>query len=350
MKKWLTILAVAMTLIFVTACGSGNNEPNGNNNASSGNNVEENNAEENNDNGVTEDGESFTIGVSQFVEHPSLDAAYAGFQAAIKDAGLNVEYDFQNAQADQNNTATIASNLVGKGVDLIFANATPSAAGVFNATTEIPIVFASVSDPIAAGFVESFDQADKTITGVVDLHPEFTEKTIQFIEDNFTGAKVGLIYNTGEQNSVAQVKSIEEIIAGTSLELVTRSVSTSADVQQAAQSLVGEVEVILVTTDNTVVNALEAVIQVANDNKIPMVVGETDSLERGGFATYGVDFFAIGYRAGEMAVSILKGEGTTASIPIETPPEMPLYINKKAAELQGVEWNDEWDKIAEIVE
>src|SRR5690554_3566114 len=270
MKKWMTMLALAVALLLtLAACGEGN-EPasnDDNNNTTGGAEENENNNEGNNGNGneATKEGETFTIGVSQFVEHPSLDAAYDGFQAAIEDAGLDVEYDFQNAQADQNNTATIASNLVSKGVDLIFANATPSAQGVFNATDEIPIVFASVSDPIAAGLVESFDDANKTITGVVDLHPEFTQKTIDFIDEFFPDANVGLIYNTGEQNSVAQVESVEEAMEGTSLELVTRSVSTSADVQQAAQSLVGDVDVILVTTDNTVVNALEAVIQVAND-------------------------------------------------------------------------------------
>lgn len=332
MKKWMMVLSLAlMAVLTLSACGS-------------------NDGKESNANGGAETGESFTIGVTQFVEHPSLDAAYDGFKAAIEDAGLTVEYDYQNAQADQNNTATIANNLVSKGVDLIFANATPSAQGAYNATDEIPIVFASVSDPFEAGFVKTLDQTDKTITGVIDLHPEFTEKTVKFIEDHVPNAKVGMVYNSGEANSNSQKQSVEEAIKGTTLELVTRSISTSADVQQAAQSLVGEVDVILVTTDNIVVNALEAVIQVANDNQIPLVVGEPDSLERGGFATYGVDFYEIGYRAGEMAVAILKGEETVSSIPIEAPPEMPLYINKTAAELQGVEWNPEWDDIAEIVE
>ena len=322
MKKWMMVISLAFALVFtLSACG-------------------------NND----EAGEKHTIGVTQFVEHPSLDAAYDGFKKAIEESGLNVEFDYQNAQADINNTATIANNLVSKGVDLIFANATPSAQGAYNATKEIPIVFASVSDPFEAGFVEALDQADKTITGVIDLHPEFTEKTIAFIEDNVPNAKVGMVYNSGEANSNSQKESVEEAMKGTTLELVTRSISTSADVQQAAQSLVGEVDVILVTTDNIVVNALEAVIQVANDNKIPLIVGEPDSLARGGFATYGVDFYEIGFRAGEMAVSILKGEETVGSIAIEAPPEMPLYINKTAAELQGVTWKAEWDDTAEIIE
>lgn len=298
--------------------------------------------------------ESVVVGVTQYVEHPSLDAAYEGFKAALKDNGFvegeNLDLKYQSAQGDQNNTHTIATNLVGDNVDLIFANATPSAIAAQNATNDIPIVFTSVTDAVEAGLVEEMEKTDGNITGVVDLHPESIKKTMEFIDEYFNGAKVGVIYNAGEQNSVVQMKAVEEAAEGTSLQLVTRTVATSAEVQQAANSLVGTADVFFVFTDNTVVSALDSVISVVNDHQIPLVVGEPDSLAKGGFATFGIDYYTIGYRTGEMAAQILKGEKTIADLPVEYPQEMQLFINKTAAEAQGIEWNAKWDEIAEIVE
>src|SRR5699024_5349577 len=135
----------------------------------------------------------------------SLNAAYEGFQEALEDAGLDVEYDFQNAQDDQSNVKTISDNFVAEDVDLIFANSTPSALGALQATDDIPIVFTSVTDAVDTGIVDSMDEGGDNITGVIDLHPDAIKETVQFIEDYFEGATVGLIYNAGEQNSVIQI-------------------------------------------------------------------------------------------------------------------------------------------------
>ena len=291
--------------------------------------------------------EVYQIGVTQFVEHPSLDAAYEGFQAAIEEAGLEVKYDVNNAQGDQSNTSTIAQNFVADNVDLIFANATPSAQAALQATREIPIVFTSVTDALEAGLVESLDQVDRNITGVMDMHPDAIIETVNFIENYFPGSRVGVIYNAGEQNSVIQIDHVNEAAAGTSLSVVERTVATSADVQQATTSLIGEVDLIYIVTDNTVVSALETVVAVANEQKLPLIVGEPDSLARGGFATFGIDYYTIGYRSGEMAVEILTGEKTPSDLNVEYPPEMELFINQEAAEAQGVEWHTDWDEAAE---
>lgn len=298
------------------------------------------------------DSDAYQIGVSQFVEHPSLDEAYKGFQAAIEDAELDVEYDFQSAQGDFNNINTIAQNFVADEVDLIFANATPSAQGALQEAedTDIPIVFTSVTDAVEAELVEAMDQPGENITGVVDLHPESIEKTVEFIDQYFPDSTVGLIYNAGEQNSVVQVEQVNEVVEGTTLDTAERTVANSSEVQQAAESLVGEADVFFIVTDNTAVSALDIIVETANDYEIPLMVGEPDSLEQGGFATYGIDYYTIGYRTGEMAVEILKGEKTTKDIPVEYPEDIHLFINKNAAEEQGIEWNDEWDEIAEIVE
>src|SRR5699024_4334729 len=126
------------------------------------------------------------------------------------------------------------------------------------------------------------------------------------------------------------------------------TVANSAEVQQAAMTLAGDVDVFYIVTDNTVVSALDTVVGVSEEQQIPLIVGEPDSLEKGGFATYGIDYFTIGKRTGEMAVDILTGEKQPSEMDVEYPPEIQLFINKEAAEAQGVEWNDAWDEDAQF--
>ncbi|MEN2767140.1 ABC transporter substrate-binding protein [Ornithinibacillus xuwenensis] len=299
------------------------------------------------------DDATYKIGASQIVEHPSLDRAYEGFQAALEEAGLDVEYDYQSAQGDQNNLKPISDGFVADNVDLIFANSTPAALSALDATKDardIPIVFTSVTDAVASEIVESMDQPGENITGVVDLHPEAIQETVKFIDTYFPDSTVGLIYNAGESNSVTQIENVLAAGEGTTLSFEERTVANSSEVLQAANTLVSEVDLFYIVTDNTVVSALDSVVGVANEQDIPLVVGEPDSLAKGGFITFGIDYYTIGYRSGEMAVEILTGEKTTKDIPVEYPPEIQLFINKEAAEEQGVEWNAEWDESAQFVE
>ncbi len=290
----------------------------------------------------------FKIGITQFAVHPSLDAATKGFKQALKDKGINAKYDEQNAQADMTNTQTIAKNFVGNKVDLIFANATPSAVAALNATKEIPIVFTSVTDPVGAGLVKSFDKPGKNITGTTDNHPDATGKTIGFITDEVKAKKIGVIYNSGEQNSVVQVKQVKSLVEKKNAQLVEVSVSTSAEVKQAAESLVGRVDAIYIPTDNTVVSALESVISVANSKKIPLFVGELDSMKKGAVAASGFNYYDIGYQSGVMAADILTGKKKPSEIPVELPKTLKLVINKKAAEAQGLKVNPDWEKLGEF--
>jgi putative tryptophan/tyrosine transport system substrate-binding protein len=293
---------------------------------------------------------TYKVGVTQFVEHPSLDAAFEGFKKALEDKGLSVTYDVQNAQGDMNNNQTIANNFVADKVDLIFANSTPSALAALNATKDIPIVFTSVTDPVGAQLVKSMEEPGGNVTGTTDTHPEAIPKTVEFINKYIDGTRVGMIYNSGEQNSVAQVEIVKKAMEGTDLEIVPVSVSTSAEVKQAAESLVGKVDCFYIITDNTVVSALESVIQVANNEDIPLFVGELDSVKRGGFAAYGFDYYDIGYEAGVMAAEILEGKKKPSDLPVQYPQKLKLQINKKAAEEMGVELNQEWETIAEYIE
>ncbi|PKR77371.1 BMP family ABC transporter substrate-binding protein [Halalkalibacillus sediminis] len=330
MRKWIQLMAVVVVgLSLLAACGDD----------SSGG-----------DDNSGEDSDSYVVGATQIVEHPSLDLAYEGFQEALEEAGLDVEYDFQNAQNDQNNVKTISDGFVADDVDLIFANSTPSAQGALNATKDIPIVYTSVTDPVAADLVPSMDEAGENITGVSDLHPDAIKTTVEFIDQYFDGATVGLIYNAGEPNSVAQIDSIKSAVEDTSLSIEERTVANASEVQQAATTLVSDIDVFFIVTDNTVVEALDSVVGVANDQDIPLITGEPNSLAKGGFATFGIDYHTIGYRAGEMAAEILQGDKATNEIAPEYPPEIQLFINKDAAEEQNIEWNDDWDEDAQFIE
>lgn len=330
--------ALAATSLIGIAILSGCGTDNASNNAGESKNSE------------TSSGNSYKIGVTQIVEHPSLDAALDGFKKALEDEGLDVTYDIQIAQGDQNNNQTIATNFVGDKVDLIFANSTPSALGALNATKDIPIVFTSVSDPVGAKLVPSMENPGGNITGTTDMHPDAIPNMVKFIDENFSGKTVGVIYNSGEQNSVSQIDIVKEALKGTSIKLAEATVSTSSEVKQSAESLIGKADVFYVITDNTVVSALESVIQVANDQDIPLFVGELDSVKRGGFAAYGFDYSDIGYETGVMAAKILKGEKQPAELPVQYPQNLKLLINKKAASEMNVDLKDDWNNLAEFIE
>ncbi|MEK4253554.1 ABC transporter substrate-binding protein [Ureibacillus sp. FSL K6-2830] len=333
MKK-LSFLLFGLMLLLA-ACGGGGNDTS----ESSENNTE---------NETTEEAKNYKIGVTQIVEHPSLNAAYQGFQDALKDAGLNVEYDYQIAQNDNSLNTQIAQNLASAGVDLIFANSTPSAQAAKNVTTEIPIVFTSVTDPVAAQLIDSIESPGANVTGTIDLHPEAIKTTVEFMKDALDVKSIGMVYNAGEQNSVAQVNQVKEIADSLGLKVEGATVSQSSEIKQAAESLIGKVDAFYIITDNTVVSALESIIQVADSNKLPLVVGEFDSVRRGGLLAFGFEYYDIGYQAGEMAAKILKGEATPADIPAEYPNTLKLVMNKDAIEKLGLEVKDEWE--AELVE
>lgn len=324
-------LLLAASLFLLTACGS---------NTTGGG-------------GAAQD-ETIHIGITQIVEHPSLDAAREGFIKALADNGYkegqNLELDIQYAQGDMTNNMTIAQKLVNDGSDLILAISTPSAQAAAQATQDIPVLFTAITDPLGAKLVESIEKPGGNVTGTSDTHPDAIKNTIKTIKDFFPNAKnVGVIYNSGEQNSVANVNVAKDAMKAHGLTPVEATVTNSSEVKQAADSLVGRADVIYVPKDNTVVSALESVIKVANEKDIPMFVGESDSVKRGGFAGYGFEYFDLGYTTGEMAVDILKNGKKPADIPVGFPEELNLVINETAAKEQGVELTEEMKKGAQLV-
>ncbi|HEY4554481.1 MAG TPA: ABC transporter substrate-binding protein [Bacillaceae bacterium] len=322
-------IAIFSAALILSACGSKTSEP-----ADKGGNASK---------GGGDADKTYKIGVTQIVEHPSLNAAFDGFKKALEDAGIKAEYDPQIAQGDNSANTTIANNLVSAGVDLIFANSTPSAQAAASATKDIPIVFTSVTDAVGAELVESMEKPGGNVTGTIDSHPDAIPNTMKFLKEELNAKNVGMVFNSGEQNSRAQVDSVKKLLESMDMKVVEASVATSADVKQAAESLVGKADSLYIITDNTVVSALESVVSVANDNKMPMMVGEFDSVKRGGLAAYGFEYYDIGYEAGQMAVKILKGEAKPSDLPVQVPQKLKLVMNKKTAEAIELEIKDEWN-------
>jgi len=289
--------------------------------------------------------ETLSIGITQIVSHPSLDATAQGFKDALADAGYDVDYDEQNAQGDQSIAASIAGKFASDDLDMILAIATPTAVSVAQAVTDVPILFTAVTDPVDAALVESMEAPGGNITGTSDAVP--VRDLLELVNRLDPDAKtVGIVYNPGEANAVSQVEWAEEAAAELGLEIKLATADTSNGVQQAAESL--DVDAFFVITDNTVVSALETLIQVAEAKDIPVIASEGDSVARGGIATIGISYYDLGYQTGEMAVRILKGEATTDSMPVETQTELAVYLNTGAAERMGVTIPD--DLLAEADE
>ncbi len=280
------------------------------------------------------------IGIMQIVEHPALDASRNGFIQRLAELGFeegkNTEFSIQNAQGDMAIAQSIAGKFVSENVDMILAIATPTAQAAAKATQDIPIVITAVTDPVAAGLADSIERPGTNVTGTSDLTP--VRKQLELLKRIFPEAEhVGVIYNAGETNSLVQVDVAREAARILGLQLIEVTVSSSSGVYEAAQSLVGRVDAVYVPTDNTVVSALESVIKVGEDFKIPVIVGEVDGVRRGALATIGIDYHVLGMQTADIAAKILKGEREPKDIPIEYLEDMQIALNLAAADKMGAE-------------
>ncbi|AFM00627.1 MULTISPECIES: ABC transporter substrate-binding protein [Desulfitobacterium] len=279
------------------------------------------------------------IGIIQIVEHPALDAAREGFLETFKangyEEGKNLTIDNKNAQNDQSLLNSIAQKFATSDLDLILAIATPSAQAMASATDEIPILITAVTDPVEAKLVDSMNKPGGNISGTTDMNP--IKDQLELLKKLVPTAKtVGVIYNAAEVNSEVQVRIVKEEAPALGLEIVTTTVASSADVLQAAQSLIGKVNAIYVPTDNMVVSAAQSVVQVANANKIPLISGESSVVDAGGLGTIGINYKNLGAQTGEMALRILDG-AKPADMPVEGQKNFDIVLNQEAIDLLGIE-------------
>ena len=290
---------------------------------------------------------TFKIGVTVIVEHPALQADQNGFAQALKDAGIEAEYDIQNAQGQMSNAKAIADKFKSDKVDLVHAIATPTAQAAVKSIRDIPVVYSSVTDPVSAGLVKSMDASGTNVTGISDLLP--IERQLKLYADMFPKAKSwATIYNSGEANSVVLVGLAKAAWKDMGKEVIEVSVSNSAEVQRAAQSLVGRADAVYVTTDNTVISALPAVAKVCNSKKIALFAGDVDSITKGALAALGFNYYQVGYSAGKKAAEILKGK-SAGEIPSGYTEKMDLHLNLQNAAKQGVAIDEKFVKMADKV-
>lgn len=284
-----------------------------------------------------EDGKK-KIGIVQIVEHPSLNTIRESFISELASKGFkegeNITIDYQNAQGDPTNLKTIAQKFVKNNYDLIVAIATPSAQAVVSETKTIPIIFSAATDPLGSGLVTSMENPGGNVTGTSDkVSAEKIMQLAKQITPNIT--TIGALYNSSETNSISVIDDLKKYAQKNNLKVVEATVTTSSEIQQAVNSLVGKVDAIFSPIDNTVASAMPLVTQAANKARIPVYVGADSMVKDGGLATYGINYTVLGKETALMAADVLNGK-KAGDIPVKSMTDMDIYLNQKTADTIGV--------------
>ena len=278
------------------------------------------------------------IGILQLMEHPSLNTIRESIIEGLTEAGYtegdNLEVDYQNGQNEMTVMKTAAQKFVEGGCDVIIAIATPAAQAVLSETTDIPIVFAAVTDPIGAGLVDSLEVPGGNVTGTSD---EVSAEMIMNLAEEITPGfqKIGALYSSGEDNSASVIANLKEYAAANDLEVIESAVTNSSEVQQAAQYLADKVDIVYSPIDNTVASAMAVATEVFNEQKIPFYVSADSMVQDGGLATYGIDYTVLGKETSAMVARILEGENP-GEMPVVKMSDMSVYINQQTADAIGV--------------
>lgn len=306
------------------------------------------------DSASTQSGSSdsqYVVGISQFAEHGSLDNCREGFIEGLKEEGIeegkNLKIDYQNAQTDTGTASTIADSFVSEKADIICAIATPCAASAYNSCmdTDIPVVYTAVSDPVSAGLANEDGTNVGNITGSSDVLP--VEEQLKMIREMMPDAKkIGIIYTTSEANSCSTIEEYKALAGDYDFEIVDTGINTSADIEIAASDLVEKVDCLCNLTDNTVVNALQTVLDKANGAKIPVFGSEIEQVKSGCVASMGIDYYQLGIETGKIAAKILKGEATAEETAYITASAAELYVNTAAADKIGMTLDEAYIKDA----
>lgn len=281
--------------------------------------------------------DAYEIGILQYADHPSLDNCREGFRQGLDAEGISYVLKEMSAKGDDATNTQIAQQLAGSGVDLLCGIATPSAQACYNAAyeTKIPVIFNAVSDPVAAKLAESETQAMAGITGVSDRLP--VEAQLALIREMLPEAKtLGILYTTSEANSVSTIAQYQAAVEGFGFTLVSKGITNAAELPQAIDLLVEEVDCITNMTDNTVVTNLPLLLDKANAKKIPVFGSEEEQVANGCIASAGIDYLELGRKAGVMAARVLRGEDISL-IPYETMTESKITLNQEAANILGLD-------------
>ncbi|HEM3661938.1 TPA: ABC transporter substrate-binding protein [Streptococcus suis] len=278
------------------------------------------------------------VGVLQYMEHESLTAAREGFVAELEANGYKegekLVLDYQNAQGDQSNLQTISEQLI-DGNDIVLAIATPSAQSLATVSTETPIVFTAVTDPLSADLVESIEKPGGLLTGTSDQAP--IDKQVELLGQAVPDAKtVGILYTTSERNSEVQVEQAKELLEKAGYKVVVKGITSTNEVQDATTSLMKDVDALFIPTDNTVASTMTMIGELSVEHKVPVIGGSTDMVDEGGLLTYGTNYEALGRQTAKMAIKIIEGANVSETA-VEYPETVSLHVNEEMAQKLGID-------------
>lgn len=278
------------------------------------------------------------IGILQYVEHPSLSAARKGFVAELKKEGYvdgkNLKLDYENAQGDQSNLQTISTNLLSNN-DLVLGIATPAAQTLSNLSTDVPVLFTAVTDPVSAKLVKTMEKPEGIATGTSDMSP--ISKQVELLQKVMPDVKkVGIMYTTNERNSEVQVEEAQKEFAKAGIDVLTKGISSTNDVQDTAKSLMSQTQVLFIPTDNMIVSAISLITELSKEMKVPVVGGSADIVEQGVLFTYGANYEALGRQTAKLAVRIIKGEDVS-KVSAEYPKTLNVVANDDMAKTLGID-------------
>ena len=282
----------------------------------------------------------FRIGISQFITHQSLDATREGFVDELAKQGYvegeNIEIDFQNAQGEQRNLKTISQQLA-ESSDVVLAIATPSAQSLANTTQTTTVIFSAVTDPVSAKLVESREHPGGNVTGTSDQSSDAISTQINLIKKVLPKAKsIGILYTQSEPNSVVQKDEAKRLLEEKGFTVVEKTILDSNNVKAAAESLMTEVDMVFVPTDNIISSTMETVKQVSIKHKVPVFGGSTEMVALGGLYNYGTNYEELGRQTARMLIRVLKGE-KPENIAVELPEKLELHTNQEMAAALGID-------------
>ena len=322
MKKLLILASTLM--LMVLSCGNSGSESKSSGNAGTGS-------------------KKYRIGITQIVSHPALDSAREGFKAAFKEAGINAEFDEKNANGETTNSNLIANNFVSSKEDLIFAIATNAAQSASQATNDIPVVFAAITDPQSAGILKN------NVTGVSDRMD--VKQQLELLKKIAPNTKnVGVIYNSSEQNSKIQVEDLKKAAKELGLNIVEKSVVQANEIPQAVDNLVREADTIYLPTDNLVASVVSLITDKATAAKKIVFGAEAAHVKGGALITQGVSYYEIGKEAGKMAIEILKNGKKPSEIKFKTMPLSEIEVNEKTLAALGISLPEDVKSKAKMIQ
>ena len=306
MKKILVLISISIMLVL--SCG---------------------NEGKKNENAGKESKDNFKIGITQIVAHPALDSAREGFKDAIKESGLNVTFDEKNANGEVATANMIANNFVTEKVDLIYAIATSTAQSAAQATNKLPVVFSAITDPEAAGLIK------ENVTGISD-RVNVKQQLELLLKLDSKIKKVGVIYNSSEQNSKVQVDDLKKAASELGITIVEKSVTQVSEIPQASEALVRESDALYLPTDNLVASVVNLITEKATAAKKVAFGAEAAHVKGGALITQGIDYYEMGKEAGKIAVEILKNGKKSSEIKFKKMDLNDIVINNKTLAAIGI--------------